>query len=288
MISLKKNGEFVHEYLPSYQGQHIVIAIDSSKTNSAMIVGTPKGRVLDDYEISGSGTDIDVYDLCKYARKQLKSLFDGAKILFVGIEDIITKKSNGYNAGLEIHQSRAKITAVFNNYVFLFQEYFDIMPEFINNWAWKSTVLPEAYRTKQHKKGSKDWLKSIGHEYGKRKDDVTDAFCIFMYITKTRKFRVVDNITSVCPTHKEFIYQIYSENFDMPGSRWFNICNNDTLEHNISTVVEKCSKGEVAMFKFPINKLSIDLIYSDKLQRVGNHVFTRDDTNVTVCIGVKQ
>ena len=287
MISLKKNGEFVQDYTPSYQGQHIVIAIDSSKTNSAIIVGTPKGRVLDDYEIGGSGTDVDVYDLCKYARKQLRMLFDGAKILFVGIEDIITKKQNGFSAGLEIHQSRAKITAVFNNYVFLFQDYFAIMPTFINNWAWKSTILPDAYRTKQHKKGSKDWLKSIGHEYGNRKDDVTDAFCIFMYICRTHKFKVVDNITTVCPTHKDFIYQIFPENYDMVGAKWFNICNKESLEHNLSTVAERCAKGEVAMFKFPIERIPIDVIYSDKLQRVGNHVFTRKDTEVAVCVGVK-
>ena len=45
-----------------------------------------------DYEISGAGEDTDVYDLCTYTRKQLKSLFYEADILFVGIEDIITKK----------------------------------------------------------------------------------------------------------------------------------------------------------------------------------------------------
>lgn len=288
MISLKKNGEYVQDYTPSYQGQNIVIAIDSSKTNSAIMVGTPKGRVLDDYEIGGSGTDVDVYDLCKYARKQLRELFDGAKILFVGIEDIITKKSKqGYNTGLEIHQSRAKITAVFNSYIFLFQEYFGIMPRFINNWAWKSDILPEVYRTREHKKGSKDWLKAIGHKYGNRKDDVTDVYCIFLHICRTYKFKVVDDIMAVCPTAKEYIYQIFPENFDMNGARWFNVCNNDSLEHNITTVAERCSKGEVAMFKFPIERLSIDVIYSDKLQKVGNHVFTRDDKNVAVCVGVK-
>lgn len=287
MISLKKNGEYIQDYLPSYQGQSIVIAIDSSKSNSAIIVGNAKGRVLDDYEISGSGTDVDVYDLCKYARKQLRNLFDGASILFVGIEDIITKKSGGYNTGLEIHQSRAKITAVFNNYIFLFQEYFDIMPVFINNWAWKSAILPEAFRTKQHKKGSKDWLKAMGHEYGNRKDDVTDALCIFVYICRTYKFKLMETIDSVCPTNKNFIYQIFPENFELKGSRWFKICNTETLEHNITTVAEKCSTGDVALFKFPIEKLPIDVIYSDKLQKVGNHVFTRKDKEVVVCVGVK-
>lgn len=287
MITLKKNGEHVSNYEPSYSGQNIVIAIDSSKSNSAIIVGTPRGRVLDDYEIGGSGSEVDVYDLCKYARSQLKNLFMDAKILFVGIEDIITKKSSGYNAGLEVHQSRAKITAVFNNYVFLFQEYFDITPTFINNWAWKSAILPEAYRTKKHKKGSKDWLRDSGSEYGSRKDDVTDALCIYSYICKTYKFKVMDVLETTCPTNKNYIYNIFPENFDMPGSRWFDIRNNETLERNITTVAERCSTNEVAMFKFPIEKLSIDIIYSDKLSRVGNHVFTRGDKNVVVCVGVK-
>ena len=287
MIALKKNGEYVYEYTPSYQNQSIVIAIDSSKSNSALIVGTPRGRVLDDYEISGSGSDVDVYDLCKFTRAQLKNLFDGAQILFVGIEDIITKKSDGKSGGLEIHQSRAKITAIFNNYIFLFQEYFDITPKFISNWSWKSGILPEAFRTKNHKKGSKDWLKSLGSEYGGRKDDVTDALCIFMYIIKTFKFKIIDNIDATCPTNKDYMYTILPESFDKVGVRWFNICNNDSLEHNITTVAERCSSNEVALFKFPINKLSIDIIYSDKLQKVGNYTFTRKDKEVVVFVGVK-
>ena len=287
MIALKKNGEHVFEYTPSYEGQNIVIAIDSSKSNSAIIVGTPKGRVLDDYEISGSGSDVDVYELCKFTRAQLKNLFDGAKILFVGIEDIITKKSDGNTGGINIHQSRAKITAIFNNYIFLFQEYFDIMPNFISNWSWKSEILPASFRSRDHKKGSKDWLKSIGSEYGHRKDDVTDALCIYTYIVRKYKFKVIDNITTTCPTNKNYMYTILPESFDKSGVKWFNICNNDSLEHNITTVVEKCSSNEVALFKFPINKLSIDTIYSDKLQNIGNYTFTRKDKEVVVFVGVK-
>lgn len=286
MITLKKNGEVVDDYTPSYSGQHIIIAIDSSKSNTAMIVGTPKGRVLDDYELSGAGSDVDVYDFCKVMRQQLRVLFLDADILFIGIEDIITKKSDGYK-GLEIHQSRAKITAVFDNFFFLFQDYFNIKPEPINNWLWKSTILPDTYRSRDHKKGSKDWLRDMGSPYGSRKDDVTDAYCIFQFIIKTYKFRVKDVVETTCPTNKNYIYTIFPENVDLPGARWYEIKNNDTLEHNITAVADRCTEEEVALFKWPIEKIPLDIIYSDNLSILGNHVFTRKDREVVVCVGVK-
>lgn len=286
MITLKKNGEVVDNYTPSYSGQHIIIAIDSSKSNTAMIVGTPKGRVLDDYELSGAGSDVDVYDFCKVMRQQLRVLFLDADILFVGIEDIITKKSDGYK-GLEIHQSRAKITAVFNNFFFMFQDYFNIKPVPINNWLWKSTILPDTYRSRDHKKGSKDWLRDIGNPLGSRKDDVTDAYCIFQFIIKTYKFKVKDVVETTCPTNKNYIYTIFPENVDFPGARWYEIRNNDTLEHNITAVADRCTSEEVALFKWPIDKIPLDIIYSDNLSILGNHVFTRKDKEVVVCVGVK-
>lgn len=290
MITLKKNGDFVDEYTPSYSGQHIVIAIDSSKSNTAMFVSTAKGRVLDDYEISGAGEDTDVYDLCKYTRKQLKSLFYEADILFVGIEDIITKKEtkDGKESygGVDIHTSRQKITAVFDNFMFLFEEYFNIRPTPINNWLWKSTILPNDYRTRNHKKGSKDWLKDLGSPYGLRKDDVTDAYCILQFIIKTYKFNVKEVVETTCPTNKKYIYTIFPENVDLPGSKWYEIKNNDTLMHNITAVADRCSEDEVALFKWPIANIPLDVIYSDKLSILGNHVFTRKDKNVVVCVGV--
>ena len=143
-MKLYRNGIEVSNYEPLYANKKIIIAIDSSKSNSGIIVGDTVGHVLDDFEISGSGAGVDVHDLCRETRAQLKNLFRGADILLVGIEDIITKKEKGYK-GIEIHQSRAKITTVWNNFIFFFDEFFDIMPVLVNNWSWKSGEIGRAH-----------------------------------------------------------------------------------------------------------------------------------------------
>lgn len=291
MIEIRKNGITVDEYVPSYQGQHIVIAIDSSKSNTAMFVADHNGGILDDYEISGAGSDTNVYDLCKFTRKQLRTLFYGADILYVGIEDIITKKEvkNGkeFYGGVDIHESRRKITAVFDSMIFLFDDEFDVRPELINNWEWKADVLPEAYRTRGHHKGSKDWFKSCGNPYGSRKDDITDALCILMHIFNKHKFVVKERIINTLPTAKKYNYFIYPEGLKLPKVKQFVVANNDSLIHNIETVVEKCPTGAIGTFLWDIEKLPIDIIYSDRLSNAGNITFTIKDKQVLVCVEVK-
>mgnify|MGYP003297521436 CR=1 FL=1 len=72
-----KNGNILEDFSPCYAGKNLVIAIDSSKSNSAMVVGKPDGTILDDYEISGAGANVDVYDLCADTRQFIKELFRG-------------------------------------------------------------------------------------------------------------------------------------------------------------------------------------------------------------------
>ena len=120
MLEFLKNGKSysIADSTGMFSGKSIMIAIDSSKSNSALIVSDTSQNILADFEFRGGGKDIDVYDLCKHTRAYLKRIFKGASIAAVGMENIITKKEDNYH-GLEIHYSRAVITAVFNNYILL-------------------------------------------------------------------------------------------------------------------------------------------------------------------------
>jgi hypothetical protein len=265
-MNIFKNGVLVDEYTPSYGGKKIVIAIDSSKSNSAIVVGDAYGNVLDDYEISGAGSETDVYDLCAITRTQLKSLFCGADILMVGIEDIITKKEKGYK-GIEIHQSRYKITAVFDNFIFLFEEFFGIRPRRINNWDWKTGILPEEYRKRNHDKGSKDWFNDMGNRWSGRKDDVTDAVCIFMYLFKINKIKTTYTLKETSPTSVKYNIAIMPVRVAIPnGAKEFVIENSDSLEHNIATIANNISQGQLGVLKVKTESIPIEWIYSDKLK----------------------
>lgn len=295
MITFKHNGVSVDHYESKYVGKHIVIGIDSSKSNSALMVGDVDGNVLDDYEISGAGSDTNVYDLCRFTRRELKNLFRGSYVEFVGIEDIITKKDEskggkgGWNSnkGLEIHQSRYKITAVFDNFIFYFDEFHNKMPVLIPQWSWKSTTLPPEYRTRAHKKGSKDYMQDMGWEYGNRKDDVTDVFFILMYIYQTYSFNVTRYVSDIVPTQKSYNYIILPEDVTMPKTPLYESRNTDNFKHNIESIVERTDSGGTALLVWDINELPIEEIYSGRLKNIQGFRFTKNDELVKVFIEVE-
>lgn len=283
-MELHKNGVPVYEYTPSYGGKKIIISIDSSKSNSAFVVWDEYGYPLDDYEISGAGSDIDVYLLCWDTRKELDKLLYGAEVILVGIEDIITKKENG-QAALSIHQSRSKITAVFDNFIFYFQDRFNIDPIKVPNQSWKAGVLPEEYRKRSHKKGSKDWLTDIGSRWADRKDDVTDAVCIGMYLISNNKIEAAYKIDSTQPSNHPYDYVIFPKDYKRPnGSKLFVLANNDSLEHNLDTISNRIEVGQIGCILVPLEKIPIEIIYSDKLRTTNDYKYERHETELLIVV----
>lgn len=282
-MQLSIDGERVLSYEPSYSGKKIVIGIDSSKSNTAIVVGDTNGNVYHDYEMSGAGSDINVYDFCRDMRRELKSLFKGADILKVGIEDIITKKGKG-NMSLEVHQSRYKITAVFDNLIFFFDEFFDVMPVLIPNWSWKSGILPEEYRKKDHKKGSKDWFDAIGNRWAGRKDDVTDAVCIYFYLLKSHPVKPIYSIKETKPANISYECSIFPAEFVMPDSaKEFVIENSDSLQHNLDMIAQSID-SEFGYVRVSTEMIPIDWIYSNRLKYNNNVKYKRKSDEVIVVI----
>lgn len=279
-----KNGEPVYEYVPSYGGKNIFVSIDSSKSNTAMLVWDEYGFPLDDYEISGAGASVDVYDLCWKTRDELCKLFNGANILRVGIEDIITKNENGYK-GLEVHQSRYKITAVFDNLMFFFQIYHGQTPRKINNQEWKSHVLPDDLRKASVHKGSTIFCERLGNRWAGRKDDVTDAYCIGLYLLMTEKVESYYPVDHTEPAQRGYEYGVFPITFPTPaGAKNFIIKNNDTLIHNIETVSNHVSSGQPGIFSVPIDLLTMEDVYSENIKFGGAYKFARDAEKVLVVV----
>lgn len=264
---LSRNGKVVQFYESIYSGKKIIIGIDSSKSNTAIVVENEYGEELDDFEISGAGAEVNVYQLAWDTRKALKQLFMNADIIGVGLEDIITKKEDGYK-GIEVHQSRAKITCVFDNIIFFFQEYHGIMPILINNWDWKVSELPEEFRKREHKKGSKDWFDSLGGRWANRKDDVTDAVCICRYTRKLLNIKPIYKIETPMAADKEYKYAYYPISTKMPQhSKLFEMNESISLMQNIETITHSLGMNEVGYMVLNINQVPIEEIYSSKMQR---------------------
>lgn len=288
-----KNGDVLNYFQPSYVGKSIVISIDSSKSNTGMIVGFPDGTIVDDYEISGAGSDIDVYDLCRDTRAFLKEIFKDANIRCVGIEDIITKaeknKEGKSYKGIDIHKSRAKITAVFDNFMFSFEEFFNIRPIRVNNWAWKADILPEEYRTRAHDKGSRDYFDDLGNRWAGRKDDVTDAVCIFLYLIRNMTIRAKEDIYSVIPPQCEYDYNIVPASFE-PSSvaKEFGIYVEETLDKVMATVANNLQPGKIGYFFTNIESVPLSDIYSERLGYSNDCKFEKLTDKVMIIVRRKE
>lgn len=164
-----------------YNGD-VVITFDPSKTNMAMVVGTPDKTILNTIEFSGNnrrrGPVMDTTLYCQEVRSFLEVYLSKVKLYLVCVEQAIlpTKKSS--------YHSNMVLTEIRSNILNFFLEHFNIKVVEINNWSWKFGVLPEGYRGK-YEKGSKKWFLDVipespyAHYF---EADMTDCICIYWYV----------------------------------------------------------------------------------------------------------
>ena len=269
---LSRNGRVVNDYVPTYVNKRIIIGIDSSKSNSGIIIGDEFGNMLDDYEIDGSGNDVDVYQLCYETRKAMRQLLKDAQILAVGIENIITKKNQYDGGGLDIHSSRQKITAVFDSFIFMFQDYFGIMPMLVNNQEWKAWALPEEYRKRTHKKGSQDYMNDTHGILAGRKDDVTDAYFIYQFVVAHSDIDRVRAISTPYRAGKEYRYGFYPPGHEFNSYVYkYRADANFTLFQLVETMAYFINEaGAVGTIEIPTSLVPIEQFYDGHVK--GKHL----------------
>lgn len=176
-------GDDVHPL--EYSGD-VIISIDPSKTNMALLIGTPTGTILNTLEFSGNnrtrGPVMDTSVYCNEVRSFLKRYLQNANLYMVGVEQAITKK------GADFHRSSMVLTEIRGNILNFFLEEYNIHVIEINNWSWKSSILPQGYRSK-YEKGSKKYFKDYFPDSPYTyyyEADMTDCICIYWYMCKER------------------------------------------------------------------------------------------------------
>lgn len=249
---LRVDNKIVHPAMPLFEGQDIAIGIDASKSNTGIAIGSMSGELLHWIELNGKDdgtTEYDALRLCKDHRDTLKVLLKGANVRIVGIEDIITKVTKGRETGMTVHSSRFKITCIFASLITFFQDNFGITPTLVNNWTWKSHVLPAKYRAKDIGKGSLAYFRDIGSPLGSCSDDVTDAYCILLYLYQTAKIELGIRIKGAEVSKKAHKAVLISDIEDFKlDARNFILNPEMTLDQNITAIsnnVETIGKARV-------------------------------------------
>lgn len=159
-------------FIPKTSRQ-VIVAIDPSKSNTAMVIGDLAGTVFYIYEISGAGKHRSNEDFCFLLCELLGKLLRGLNIAFFAQEKVILPK-NSYRSMVYLNEIRTNL----NNFA---RATLGLNPLEINNSAWKSAILPDGYRGKGEK-GSHRWLRERYPAFFDVSDDVTDAICIYLYV----------------------------------------------------------------------------------------------------------
>lgn len=281
-----KNG-YPYSPVSEYIGKEVIVAIDASKTNTAMFVADKLGNILDDYELSGEAKD-EVLHQCYQERQFLSTLFTGTKVLFGGIEDIITKKdSKGISRGMMEHESRFKITAIFISIICYFQDNHQITLELINNWSWKSHTLPEEFRTGVYaadKKGSLAYHKKLGTKYANRSDDTTDAYQILQYMKQLHGLTGIVQISGPKEiTDRKYNICIYSEAANTGGCDEFTMSDDCTfgIDEIAAFIVNRIDKNKTGFVKLPSSYFNIHDIY----KYANSNCYQQCESNLILAVG---
>ena len=262
---IKVDNVTVNSLAPSFRGKPLLIAIDSSKTNTALVIeelDTGKETVV---EIRGAD-EKDVKFLCKKTRDSLASLFQGSNIIYVGIEDIITKKNDGLTS---THEVRFKLTYIFSSLCILFEDKFNIGVNPINNQAWKTATIGKELNKRDIYKGSVEYISKTRPQYRGYTDDVTDALCIKEFIKQQNDFSEYKEKSSIAE-HAVYEYKAVLMSYDTPGlnKKCVKVGYNysQTIELNANHISNNARKGQYSYCKVDLDKISLDdlIKYTDK------------------------
>lgn len=239
----------------------IVVVFDPSKTNMAMLVGTPEKEILEIIEFSGNnrkrGPVMDTTLYCQEVRSFLEQYLANAKLYIVAVEQALTYK------GVQYHHSNMVLTEIRSNLLNYFLEHFGIKVLEINNWSWKAGVLPEGYR-KRDEKGSKRFFRERfpNSPYAYYFEaDATDVICIYWYVVDTKCSNYVAYCNMVEPCNVENIHY-FAPLEDVPTSNYrvVNFNPRFSLEDNLNFYVNRIT-GWFQML-VPLEAVSINDVYN--------------------------
>lgn len=253
----------------------VIVAVDPSKTNMAVVIGSPFGEIYSILEFTGNnrrrGPVMDTTKYCSDFADYLKRYLAPARVVDVGVEKAITKK------GMEHHHSNMTLTEIRGKLLGLFEEEYGF-PAYqveVNNYSWKSAVLPEGYRG-HNEKGSKRFMRdrfpnSPLCNYFEA--DVTDVVCIYWY--KIAKYKGKYNI--VCNKSEKPIYipkfALYPSWMDRAENMLsFKYNPHFTLEENAIFYANRTSQTGIAVA--PLDAFTYEEIYkySSSFTEAGNDI----------------
>ena len=235
----------------------VIVVTDGSKTNSCVVVGTVSGRLLSYYELSGEGMDTTLF--CEELEEFYYSLLKNVKVVKIGQEEIITKKTKNNVYVTQFHVANKVLTELRAHLITIARNLTGESPEEINNKRWKRRVLPDGYRSNSEK-GSLRYLSSLDPMWVGVKDDVTDAMCMFLCMVTDyqNEHPIYCDCSEECTSTRDFSLTDFSF-VDTNSSRKFTYNYNFSVEDNAKFFMNRAEEGGYSIID--INKIKYEDIF---------------------------
>lgn len=257
---------------PLIGNQPLIVAIDQSKTNCAIIVGTTDRKVIHIAEASGNDPEFyeragDTTTFCVELTDYLAKLLGRSTIHGMWQEKPIFKdndskwykgkkeRGDGYShfkSQLVLTEIRA---ALLNFSIKLTGE----PSKEVINTEWKGKILPDGYRG-QKEKGSWRYLSQLDPKWINYTDDVTDALCIYLYAIATMGPAPIGICNEVEKPVYNYILSIVDSCAVPKTAVHFQVNSNMTCEDNAIYFSNRASGLGAA--KLDVMKIPIKEIYT--------------------------
>lgn len=256
--SFMQGGDIPHI---QYKGD-VVVAIDPSKTNCAVVIGDPGGSVITIIEMTGNGWSrekpIPTTQYCSEIREFLTRILRPMNVVKVGLEQAITKR------GMEHHHSNMVLTEIRAALLAMFWDEYTLRKEDVevNNWSWKHAILPEGYRS-MNEKGSKRYFREYLHDNtyeDYHEADVTDCLCIYKYLIRdtARYYKIVCVQSEESSVDMQVV--LMPDYADEMGYKTFQFNPSFTVKENANYYANRALSSGIA--EIPLNSITVDDIYS--------------------------
>lgn len=251
-------GGFVPDL--KYTGD-VVMTIDPSKTNCAVVIGDPGGAVISILEMSGNnwkqGPVDDTTEYCFEIKEFLSRYIEGTNMVRIGLEKAITKQ------GMQHHHSNMVLTEIRGSLLSMFYDKYGFTKDDVevNNWSWKKAILPDGYRS-QSEKGSVRYFYQYLHDYtyiNYFEADVTDCLCIYKYIVRETKDSYMIACNDVEESKVKYNCAIMPDWADQLHYREFNYNPSFSLLENATYFANRSRVNGIA--SIDVNRLHVDDIY---------------------------
>ncbi len=254
----KNNGAWFYYHLGDYvepldYKEPILVVTDPSKQNMGFLVGTLYEQKVF-YEFSGKDINdkaIDTVDYCLEIREFMTKLLKDCDILEFSQEEAIDKEDKN---GLKYFKSSLVLRDVRAFSIVTAVDLTGKKPHFINNWVWKTDILPAEYRNHKEKGSVRFLAENYDPIYATYADDITDVICMYWHRRKALTKGL--QITCVQKEDKksEYKYFITDESHVDEKLKEFKYNTAFTMTDNLNYFTNRAKGAGYA--KLDLNKIS--------------------------------